>query len=68
MQSKDLIADILPLAQVHHRILYLNVLEMVDAVDRQAQPAELEQMYAKAVALSDEYMVRQEFCWWTCPR
>ncbi|MCB0116979.1 MAG: HAMP domain-containing protein, partial [Caldilineaceae bacterium] len=60
VQSKDLIADILPPPKYIIES-YLNVLEMVDAVDRQAQPAELEQMYAKAVALSDEYMVRQEF-------
>jgi methyl-accepting chemotaxis protein len=60
VQSKDLIADILPPPKYIIES-YLNVLEMVDAVDRQADPAELDRMYAKAEALREEYMVRQAF-------
>ncbi|MBI1293529.1 HAMP domain-containing protein [bacterium] len=54
VQSKDLTADILPPPKF---ILesYLNVLEMEEALLRQAEPAALGRLYAKAERLYEDY-------------
>ncbi|MFU7559109.1 methyl-accepting chemotaxis protein [Stieleria sp. JC731] len=59
IQSKDLIADVLPPPNYIIES-YLNVLRLTDAIERKASQAEVEEMLSEAKALQDEYKVRQK--------